>query len=80
MPPDEGITVHDAAPLPSSGTPTGSPPASQRSPSSGPILAVVNGVLAGVGGIYVSTHSVLITVTAMVMAIALVVMVLIFQR
>lgn len=44
------------------------------------MLTVVNGALAGVGGVYVSTHSVVITVIAVVMATALAGMVLIVQR
>ena len=76
----EGITMHNAAPVPPPATPSGSLPPPQRRPSAGTLLTLVNGVLAGVGGIYVSTHSVLITVIAVVMAIVLAVMVLIFQR
>jgi hypothetical protein len=41
---------------------------------------VVNGVLAGIGSIYASTHSILITIIAGVMAVALAAAVLIFQR
>jgi hypothetical protein len=61
---------------------TPEPPASttQRRVSAGTILTLVNGVLAGVGGVYVGTRSVLITVTAAVVAIALAAMVLIAQR
>ena len=40
----------------------------------------MNGVLAGVGSVYVGTHSVLITVIAGITAILLVVMVLIFPQ
>lgn len=41
---------------------------------------MVNGVLAGVGSVYVATHSVLITVIAGVTALLLAAMVLIFPR
>lgn len=51
-----------------------------RHASAGTILTVVNGVLAGVGGVYVGTHSVLITVIAAVVAVALAGMILISQR
>jgi len=56
------------------------PPGSPRRPSPGTVLTLVNGVLAGVGGVYVSAHSVLITVIAGIMAIAVAAMVLIFPR
>lgn len=71
--------MHNAVSVPPSGPPAGKPPSQQRT-GAGTLLTVVNGVLAGVGGIYVSTHSVLITVIAMVTAAALAVMVLIFQQ
>ena len=41
---------------------------------------MVNGVLAGIGGVYASTHSILITIAAGAMAIVLAVAILIFQR
>ena len=44
------------------------------------LLTLVNGVLAGVGSVYVGTHSVLITVIAGVAAIVLAAMALIFPR
>jgi len=49
------------------------PPADtqRRRPGAGTLLTLVNGVLAGVGSVYVSTHSVLITVIAGIMAILL---------
>ena len=59
------------------------PPASSRPPrrpGAGALLTLVNGVLAGVGSVYVGTHSVLITVIAAAVAIVLAVMVLAFQR
>ena len=59
--------------------PPGSPPSSRR-PRGGTILTLVNGVLAGVGGVFVGTHSVLVTVIATVAAVVLAAMVLIAQR
>jgi hypothetical protein len=56
-----------------------SQPPRQR-PGAGALLTLVNGVLAGVGGVYVSTHSVLITVIAAAMAIVLAVIVLVLPR
>jgi hypothetical protein len=41
---------------------------------------LVNGVLAGVGGVFVGTHSVLVTVIAAVVAVVLAAMVLAFRR
>ncbi len=52
---------------------------SQR-PGAGALLTLVNGVLAGVGSVYVGTHSVLITVIAAAVAVVLAVLVLVFQR
>jgi hypothetical protein len=43
-------------------------------------MRLINGALAGVGSVYVGTHSVLITVIAAAVAIALAVMVLAFPR
>jgi hypothetical protein len=43
-------------------------------------VGVVNGGLAGVGGVYATTHSVVITVVAGVVAIVLALMVLLFHR
>jgi len=59
--------------------PPGSSPSPQR-PSAGTILTLVNGVLAGVGGVFVGTHSVLITIIAAAAAIALAAMVLACHR
>jgi hypothetical protein len=47
---------------------------------SGGLVGVVNGGLAGVGGVYATTHSVVITVVAGVVAIVLALMVLLFHR
>jgi hypothetical protein len=55
-------------------------PPARRRPGPGAIVTVVNGVLAGIGGVYASTHSILITIVAGVMAIVLAVAILIFQR
>jgi hypothetical protein len=76
----EGIIVHDAVPVPTPAQPTEPYPPQRRRPSAGALLTLVNGVLAGVGGVYVSTHSVLITIIAVLVAIALTVMVLIFSE
>jgi hypothetical protein len=60
--------------------PVGSPEPPRRRLGAGALLTFVNSVFAGVGGVYVSTHSVMITVIAAVVAIALAAMVLVFQR
>ena len=64
-----------APPVPPAGS---APP--RRRPGAGALLTLVNGVLAGVGSVYVGTHSVLITVIAGITAILLVAMVLIFPQ
>ena len=46
----------------------------------GDTSCLVNGVLAGVGTVYASTHSVTVTVIAVIVEITLAVMVLIFPR
>ena len=61
-----------------SSTPASSPP--PRRPGAGAVLTLVNGALAGVGGVYAGTHSVLVTVIAAVAAVVLAVLVLAFQR
>jgi hypothetical protein len=66
--------------VPAPAPPVGSPQPTRRRPGAGALLTLVNGVLAGVGGVYVSTHSVMITVIAAVVAVVLAAMVLIFQR
>jgi uncharacterized membrane-anchored protein YitT (DUF2179 family) len=58
--------------------PAGSDPPPR--PSAGTILTLVNGVLAGVGGVFVGTHSVLITIIAAVVATVLAAMVLTIRR
>lgn len=54
--------------------------ASPRRPGAGTVLALVNGVLAGIGGTYATTHPTMITVIAGSMAIVLALVVLIFHR
>ena len=61
-----------------SSTPASSPP--PRRPGAGAVLTLVNGALAGVGGVYAGAHSVLVTVIAAVAAVVLAVLVLAFQR
>jgi hypothetical protein len=46
----------------------------------GGLVAVVNGGLAGVGGVYASTHSIVVTIVAGLLAIVLALMVLVFDR
>ncbi len=72
--------MHDAVPVPTPAQPTEPYPQQRRRPSAGTLLTLVNGVLAGVGGVYVSTHSVLITILAVLVAIVLAAMVLIFYK
>lgn len=76
----EGITVHDAVPVPTPAQPIEPSPPPRPRPSAGTLLTLVNGVLAGVGGVYVSTHSVLITIIAVGVAIALATLVLFFTK
>lgn len=69
--------------LPSNATAIPEPPASPQPPrrsGSETILTLVSGVLAGVGGVFAGTHSVLITIIAAVAAVALAAMVLHTQR
>jgi hypothetical protein len=70
--------MDDATP----GMPAAPPaPASSRPrqrPGAGTLLTFVNGVLTGVGGVYIGMHSVPITVVAGIMAIMLAAMVPIF--
>jgi hypothetical protein len=58
----------NAVAVPESPVSTPQPP---RRPSAGAILTLVNGVLAGVGSVYVGTRSVLVTVIAAFVAAAL---------
>lgn len=59
--------------------PASSPPPRRR-PGAGAVLTLVNGALAGVGGVYAGTHSVLVTVIAAAVAVVLAGLVLAFQR
>jgi hypothetical protein len=73
--------VPAVAPAPPPAPPASFPtPPPRRRPGPGALLTVVNGVLAGIGGVYASTHSILITIAAGAMAIVLAVAILIFQR
>jgi hypothetical protein len=57
------------------------PPASRsRSWDAGALLAVINGVLAGVGAVYVATHSLPVTVIACTAALTLAGLILILHR
>jgi hypothetical protein len=69
--------VDNADPVP---PPPASTPLPQRRPDAGPLLTLVNGVLAGAGGVYVSTRSVVIVIIAGVMAIVVAALMQIFQR
>lgn len=76
----EGITVSDAVPAPTPAQPSEPPPPQRRHPGAGTVLTLVNGVLAGVGGVYVSTHSALITIIAVLVSTALTIIVLVFDK
>jgi hypothetical protein len=67
-------------PVPASAPPASPPPAPGGRPGTGTLLTLINGALAGVGSVYVSTHSVLITVIAAMVAMTLAASLLIFQR
>jgi hypothetical protein len=68
---DENITGDNAAPVPLPASPTGDLPAPRR-PSAEAILTLICGVLASVTGVYIATHSVLITVIAVATALMVV--------
>jgi hypothetical protein len=51
--------------------PPSSPRKRKRRPDVGTLLAVVNGALAGVAGVYLSTHSVAVTLMAAAAAVIL---------
>lgn len=72
--------MHGVVPARTPAQPGEPPPAQRRHPGAGTLLAIVNGVLAGVGGLYVSTHSVLITIIAVLVAITLIIIVLVFDK
>jgi hypothetical protein len=76
----EGIIMHDAVPVPTQAQLTEPPSPQRRHPGAGTLLTLVNGVLAGVGGVYVSTHSALITIIAVLVVISLTIIVLVFDK
>jgi hypothetical protein len=51
--------------------PSGSPRLKAEGPAAALLLAVVNGALAGIGSLYITTHSVVVTLIAAVFAVAL---------
>ena len=63
------VLVGSSAPVPTA------PPRNPRPPKGGPntasLLAVVNGALVGVGSVYLTTHSVLVTLMAAISAVVL---------
>lgn len=72
------MASHARTPVPAGSGSCPTPPS--KRPGGGTILTLANGVLAGVGGVYVSTHSVLITLIAASAAIVLAAMVLFPRR
>ena len=50
--------------------PSGRPPA-RRHHNAGGLLNLLNGALAGVGGVYLATHSIVVTIIAGVVAMVL---------
>jgi hypothetical protein len=66
--------------VPEAPTAPASSPPPRRRPGTGDVLTLVTGALAGVGSVYVGTHSVLITIIAAAVAVVLAVLVLAFQR
>jgi hypothetical protein len=69
--------VYNTVPAPA---PVGDPQPPRRRPGADAVLTLANGVLAGVGGVYATTHSTLITIIATVAAIALAAMILITRK
>jgi hypothetical protein len=59
--------------------PAARPPARRRH-DAGRLLNLINGALAGVGGVYLATHSVVVTVIAGIVATVLASLTLIHQR
>ena len=70
----------DAVPVPPPTQPAEATPSQRRHAGAGTALTLVNGVLAGVGGVYVSTHSILITIIAVLVATALTAFVLVHDK
>jgi hypothetical protein len=66
------------SPTPVPAPPTRNPRRPRRGLNPAALLAVVNGVLVGVGSLYLSTHSVLITLIAAIAAVALAGLTLVF--
>ena len=58
-----------SAPVPAAPSRTPRPP--KGGPTTAALLAVVNGALVGVGSVYLTTHSVLVTLMAAVSAVIL---------
>jgi hypothetical protein len=56
------------------------PPPRRPDAGTGSVLILVNGALAGVGGVFVGMHSVLVTVIAAIVAVVLATMVVAFRR
>jgi hypothetical protein len=78
MPPTKGSpSVSHVVPAPAPSVNSPRPP--RRRPGGEAWPAIVNGVLTGVGGVYVSTHSVMITLIAAAAAMVLAAMALIYQ-
>ena len=61
-------------------TPPASSPPPRRRPGARALLTLVNGTLAGVGNVYVGTHSVLITVIAAAVGVVLAVVAMAVKR
>ena len=65
---EESTTTDNTATVPQAAPATGDPPTPRR-PGAEALLTLISGVLAGITGVYVATHSVLITVIAGAMAL-----------
>lgn len=57
--------------------PTGSAP---RRPGTESVLTLVGGVLAGIGSVFIATHSIPVTLIAVIMAVVLTAMLLVIRR
>jgi hypothetical protein len=60
-----------SSPTPVQAVPPRAPRRPKSSANTAALLAVVNGALVGVGSVYLTTHSVLVTLTAAVSAVVL---------
>jgi hypothetical protein len=76
VPKVEGGTVSNSARVPAKGK---APRPPRGRPNSAALLAVVNGALVGVGSVYLTTHSVLITLIAAAAAVMLATLAVIFS-